>query len=93
MVKSCNMYIQFFLNSVSSANRRLMLPMVAPALASLDKPGDWGFQEISMNKAREFEPVGVGIDQDALVTPTKQCPAFDLATIEVWGITTHSHDP
>ncbi len=82
------MYIQFFLNSVSSANRRLMLPMVAPALASLEKPGDWGFQGIAMYIAREFEPVGVGIDQDALVTPTKQCPAFALGAIEVCGTQT-----
>ncbi len=66
-----------------------MLPMVAPALASLDKPGDWGFQGIAMNIAREFEPVGVGIDQDGLVTPTQSCPVFALGA----GITTHSHDP
>ena len=32
-VKSCNIYIKSFLNSVSSANRRLILRIVAPALA------------------------------------------------------------
>ncbi len=39
-----------------------------------------------MNIAREFEPVGVGIDQDGLVTPTQSCPVFALGAIEVLGI-------
>ncbi len=39
-----------------------------------------------MNIARSFGPVGVGIDQDGLVTPTKQCPVFALGAIEVLGV-------
>lgn len=53
-----------------------MLRIVAPALASLYKLGDWGFQGIAMNIAIEFEPVGVGIDEDGLETPTKLFPVI-----------------
>ncbi len=39
-----------------------------------------------MNRARYCKLVGVGIDQDGLVTPTKQCPVFALGAIEVLGV-------